>query len=183
MAERDEDEFVAVAEVVKAVGLRGEFKLHPLHDWHAPLLDSPYLLWRAGGTFSAVAARADGACVVVRTPDCATREEAEALVGRQVGFLRSRYAEAAFPKPPGGLPFRYLGRPVVTADGASVGTVTETRRYATQLLLVVAGAAGELLIPAVEPILRADEGLAGPLVIDPPPGLIDDGAVTDDSSD
>jgi 16S rRNA processing protein RimM len=181
MTGQDGDEFVAVAEVVKAVGLRGEFKLHPLHDWYAPLIQSPYLQWHGDGEFAAATVRADGVCVVVGTADCTSREQAESLVGRQLGFLRSRYAEPAFPKPAGGLPFRYLGRPVVTADGVNIGTVGETRRYAAQIVLVIERGGEEVLVPAVEPILRADDGLTGPLVIDPPPGLIDAGATTDDA--
>ena len=39
--------FVPVAEVVKAVGLRGQYKLYPLLDWHPPLLETGPC---AGGT-------------------------------------------------------------------------------------------------------------------------------------
>jgi len=182
---RDEDEFVAVAEVVRAVGLHGEFRLQPLHDWYAPLLGSPYLRWLDGAPFAATGARPDGEGAVVRTADCLDRVAAEARVGRAIGFLRSSYAEPAFPKPPEGLPFRFLGRPVVTAGGAAVGTVAETRRYAGRLVLVIERRGREVLVPAVAPILRPDDGLVGPLVIDPPPGLIDDAeaSVIDDRRD
>jgi hypothetical protein len=42
-----------------------------------------------------------------------------------------------------------------------------------QLLLVVPDDAGEILIPAVAPILRPDDGLEGDLVVDLPEGLLD----------
>jgi hypothetical protein len=40
-------------------------------------------------------------------------------------------------------------------------------------LLVVPVEGGEILVPSVEPILRFDDALEGPLVIDPPEGLLD----------
>jgi hypothetical protein len=42
-------------------------------------------------------------------------------------------------------------------------------------MLVIARGRREILIPAVAPILRPDAATEGPLVIDPPPGLVDDG--------
>ena len=177
---RDGDDFVPIAEVVKPVGLRGQYKLYPLLDWHPPLFETEFLRWRDGAPFRLAASRPDGVCLVVATADCATREEAEARVGREIGFDRSRYLDPSFPRPPEGLPFRYLGRTVVTVAGEEVGRVREVRRYATQVLLVVErGASPEVLVPAVPPILRRDEGLEGPLVIDPPPGLIDGTALSD----
>lgn len=174
------DPFIPVAEVVKAVGLRGEFKLYPLVDWHAELLDSRFLHWRDGTPFRPSGYRSDRSCVVVRTETCTTREGAEALVGREIGFDRGQYLEPDFPRPAGGLPFRYLGRPVETVAGVAVGRVSEVRRYASQVLLVVARPDGsEALVPAVAPILRPGDGLAGPLVIDPPPGLIEGTALLD----
>jgi ribosomal 30S subunit maturation factor RimM len=56
-----------------------------------------------------------------------------------------------------------------------VGTVAEVRFTGGGYTLVVTDPAGkgEILIPAVEPILQADEGLTGALVVDPPEGLLD----------
>ena len=174
------DQFVPVAEVVKAVGLRGEYKLYPLVDWHPDLLESRFLRWRDGAPFRPSDYRSDRSCVVVRTGECVTREGAEALVGRVIGFDRAQYLEPDFPRPPGGLPFRYLGRPVELAGGGAVGRVSEVRRYASQVLLVVTrGDGGEVLVPAVAPILLPDDSLTGPLVIDPPAGLIEGTALQD----
>ena len=167
------DRFVPIAEVVKAVGLRGEVKLYPLLDFHAPLLASRHLVWQDGAPAVFAAARPAGGCVVVQPDGCADRDAAEALVGREVGFWREAYLAADFPRPPQGLPFRYLDRPVVTVQGEAVGTVDEVRRYAAQELLVLRRGEREIMIPAVAPILRPDPGLEGPLVVDPPAGLLD----------
>jgi hypothetical protein len=42
-----------------------------------------------------------------------------------------------------------------------------------QFLLVIPVGDGEILVPAVEPILQPDHRLDGALVIDPPEGLLD----------
>lgn len=99
MTEIPADEFVPVADVVKAVGLRGELKLYPLIDWHEPLLDSGDLAWDDGAPFAPDSWRPQGTCYVVSVPGIGTREGAESAVGRMVGFLRSRYAAPDFPRP------------------------------------------------------------------------------------
>ena len=167
------DSFVPIADVVKAVGLRGEVKLYPLLDFHAPLLESAFLTWGDGASVDLEKARPAGKCVAVNPAGCDDRNQAEALVGRQLGFQRDRYLDAAFPRPQGGLPFRYEGREVQTNDGDILGTVQEVRRYTGQILLVIEHDGREVMIPAVEPILKSDDGLEGPLVVDLPEGLLD----------
>jgi len=167
------DRFVPIAEVVKAVGLKGEVKLYPLVDFHAPLLESRFLRWQDGAAAAFVHGRPSGGCVVAKFAACDDRDAAEAMVGRELGFDREDYIADDFPRPPEGLPFRYLGRTVMTTAGETVGTVDEVRRYAAQVLLVVLRAGCEMLIPAVAPILHPDAGLEGPLIVDPPAGLLE----------
>jgi 16S rRNA processing protein RimM len=167
------EDFVAIGEIVRAVGLRGEVKLYPLIDFHEPLLASGFLEWDDGTPARLRGHRPGGGGVVIRPEGSDDRDAAEGLVGRELGFRRASYLDPAFPRPPAGLAFRFLGRRVVTGDGREVGLVDEVRRVGGQLLLVVPDGAGEILIPAVVPILREDHGLEGDLVIDPPEGLLD----------
>ena len=166
-------EFVPVAEVVKAVGLKGEFKLYPLLDWYEPLLESDVLFWKEGDPVHCERWRINGPCYVVKTDDADDRDEAEGMVGRTVGFLRSRYADPDFPKPQDGLPFRWLGREVLTVEGETLGEVDEVRMPGAHYNLVVPWRGTEVLIPAVPAILVAEEGLDGPLTVDLPEGLLD----------
>lgn len=166
-------DFVPVADVVKAVGLKGEIKIYPFLDWYEPLLDSGYLEWDDGSALETGAWRPAGGCYVLTVEGIADRDAAEAAVGRRIGFLRSRYGEDGFPKPQDGLPFRYLGRSIECVDGETIGEVDEVRAYAAQIMLVVRRDGREILIPAVEPILRRDQAMDGPLVVDPPEGLLD----------
>jgi 16S rRNA processing protein RimM len=168
------DAFVSIGEIVKAVGLRGEIKLYPLLDFHEPLLTSRFLVWQDGTPAEVLRHRpTSGGCYALLVDGCGDRNTAEELVGCELGFARGDYLDPEFPRPAEGLAFRYLERRVVTADGAEVGTVDEVRRAGGTLLLVVPDDVGEILIPAVEPILRHDDGLEGDLVVDPPEGLLD----------
>ncbi len=167
------NEFVPVAEVVKAVGLKGELKLYPLIDWYEPLLGTEDLLWEDQRPVHCERWRVHGPCYVVLTDDASNRDEAEGMVGRTVGFLRSRYADPDFPKPPRGLPFRWLGRNVVTSEGELLGEVDEVRLYGAQYTLIVPRGLAEIMIPAVPAILVAEDGLDGPLTVTLPEGLLD----------
>ncbi|MBU8870536.1 MAG: ribosome maturation factor RimM [Gemmatimonadales bacterium] len=167
------DRFIAIGEVVKAVGLRGEVKLYPLLDFFEPLLDSGFLIWDDGAEVEVVGHRVNGNTVVLKVSGMTDRTAAEGLVGRSLGFDRDNYLQDDFPRPDGGLPFRYLGRLVETVSGEVVGVVEEVRFTVSNYLLVVAGEKMEILIPAVEPILLLNLGLSGNLVIDPPEGLLD----------
>lgn len=169
-------DWIAIAEVVKAVGLKGEVKLYHLIDFYAPLLGSPYLQWDDGGAARVTRERSTRGGTTIALATVTDRSAAEALIGRELGFARQSYLQPDFPRPPEGLPFRYLGREVWTAGGQRIGIVDEVRRYGSQVILVLPSGDREVLIPAVAPILRPDDGLAGPLVIDPPEGLIDGAA-------
>jgi len=165
--------FVAIGEVVKAVGLKGELKLYPLLDFFEPILDSAFLVWGDGRPATVQGYRQAGSCMAVKTNEASDRNGAEALVGRSLGFMSDSYLSETFPRPEGGLPFRWLGRNVVQENGTAIGEVSEVRLGGGQLILVVDGAKGQILVPAVAPILQTEDGLEGDLVIDPPEGLLD----------
>lgn len=168
--------FIVIGEVVKAIGLKGELKLYPLIDYHEPLLDSPYLVWGDGTVVEVERHRPASSCQAVKIRNVSDRSTAESYVGREVGFMSGKYPEPDFPRPVGGLPFRYLGRDVATVGGETVGEVAEVRFTGGGYVLVIPDSregAKEILIPAVEPILAANDDLEGTLVIDPPEGLLD----------
>ncbi len=166
-------DFVSVGEIVKAIGLKGELKLYPLLDYFAELLDSPFVVWQDGSDAKILHHRQAGSCVAIKVTGVNDRNGADRMIGRELGFLRSSYEKEAFPKPEGGLAFRYLGREVRTSGGESVGIVAEVRLAGGQHLLVIPDGGQEILIPAVSPILQPDEGLEGFLTVNPPEGLLD----------
>ena len=175
-AETAPNQFVIIGEIVKAIGLKGEVKLYPLLDFRTELLACDYLVWADGAPVALIKQRPAGSCVALRLRGVDDRNAAEAMVGRELGFMSHSYLAADFPKPDGGLPFRWLGREVQTTTGQRIGIVTEVRVAGAGHMLVVPDpeqADGEIMIPAVPPILRTENELSGVLVIDPPEGLFD----------
>lgn len=63
-----------------------------------------------------------------------------------------------------------------TVDGRDLGEVTEVAHLPAQDLLVVVGPFGEILIPFVHAIVPTVDLVNRTLVIDPPPGLIEESA-------
>ncbi|WP_425248278.1 MULTISPECIES: ribosome maturation factor RimM [Actinomadura] len=66
-----------------------------------------------------------------------------------------------------------IGLAVVTTDGADVGRVADVLHHG-QDLLVVRGPGGERLVPFVAALVPEVDVPGGRLVIDPPPGLLDE---------
>jgi 16S rRNA processing protein RimM len=66
-----------------------------------------------------------------------------------------------------------IGLTVVTADGSDVGQVSDVLHHG-QDLLVVRGSGGEKLVPFVAALVPEVDVPGGRLVIDPPPGLLDE---------
>ena len=100
------------------------------------------------------------------------RDEAEELRGT---WLVVDYADI----PPSDDPDEFhdqelLGLNVVTVDGAGIGTVTEVRHGGQDLLVIGRPGGGEALVPFVAALVPEVDVAAGRLVIDPPPGLIED---------
>jgi ribosomal 30S subunit maturation factor RimM len=167
------EDFIIVGEIVKAVGLKGEIKLYPLINWYEPLLGSRFLVWEDGEKLDLKKWRINGPCYALSIEGVLYRDEAESMVGRKVGFLRSDYLDEDFPKPEKGLPFRYLGREVQTIDGEIIGNVEEVRLHGNQFTLLLQWHERLAMIPAVEPILKFDDKLSGSLIVDLPEGLLD----------
>src|SRR5436190_19298600 len=67
-----------------------------------------------------------------------------------------------------------VGLPVVTLDGSSVGTVQEIRHSAQDLLVIARPGLDEALVPFVRALVPEVDVAGGRIVIDPPPGLLDD---------
>ena len=68
------------------------------------------------------------------------------------------------------------GLPVRTGDGTLIGEVAEVVHLPGQDLLAVKRAAGEVLVPFVAAIVPRVDLDAKEIVIDPPPGLLEDQA-------
>jgi 16S rRNA processing protein RimM len=100
-----------------------------------------------------------------------TREQAEALVGREVLGESERFPEL----PPGEYYwFQVLGLPVVHAgSGAVLGYLAEIWPTGAHDVYVVRQDDREVLLPAVEEVIQEIDLQAGCLKVWPPEGLLD----------
>jgi len=99
-----------------------------------------------------------------------TVEDAEALAGRELRVPADRLTAL----PPGTF-YRHdlVGCRVVTRAGADIGVVTDVEGTMGGSRLVVAGTAGEVLVPFAAAICPEIDPEHKRIVIDPPDGLVD----------
>jgi 16S rRNA processing protein RimM len=109
--------------------------------------------------------------VLVRLAGIDSRDQAETLVGREVEGEAQR-----FPELPAGeyYWFQILGLPVVHAgDGTVLGVLTEIWPTGAHDIYVVRQGKREVLLPAVEEVIREVDLKGGCLKVWPPEGLLD----------
>lgn len=109
--------------------------------------------------------------ILVRLANIDSREEAEALVGREVQGEAHR-----FPELPEGeyYYFQVLGLPVVHAgDGTLIGHLEEIWPTGAHDIYVVRLGKREVLLPAVEEVIQEIDLKAGRLKVWPPDGLLE----------
>jgi 16S rRNA processing protein RimM len=108
--------------------------------------------------------------LLVRFEGVATREAAEELREAELSIPRR---EAA-PLPPGRYyRFELVGLRVRTRAGEELGEVAEVFATGSNDVIVVRGAKGEILLPAIESVLLEVSPERGELRVEVPPGLLD----------
>jgi 16S rRNA processing protein RimM len=169
------DRLVAIGEITRPHGLRGEVRVTPLTD-RAERFErvTECVLWDPARDTREpcriTAARRQGGAVLVSVAGCETVEAASALVGRLVALP----ADEALPLPPGRFyPWQLEGCRVLTEDGREIGRVARIEPAPAQDLWVVSDGAREYLIPAVAEIVVEVDLSAGRVVVRPPDGLLD----------
>jgi 16S rRNA processing protein RimM len=166
---------VAIGEIARAHGLRGEVRVTPLTDRPERFERvTECVLWDATRDEREprriTAARGHGDALIVTFAGCDSVEGTRALVGRLIAVPRTE----ALPPPDGSFyPWQLEGARVTTEDGRPVGRVTGIERSGAQDLWVVAGDGREHLIPAVPEIVIDVDVAAGRVVIRPPEGLLE----------
>jgi len=166
---------VAIGEIARVHGLRGEVRVTPLTDHPERFARvRECVLWDATRdereTRRITTARRHGDALLVTFAGCESPEDARSLVGRLIALPRAE----ALPPPAGSFyPWQLEGARVTTEDGRLVGRVTGIEHSGAQDLWVVAGEGREHLIPAVADIVLDVDVAAGRVVIRPPDGLLD----------
>jgi len=166
---------IAVGKVVKAHGIRGELKVFPYSGRPADFSAYQRLRFQdplrgTSRVCELAQSRTLANLAILRLAGLDEREGAEALRGWEVLVPRESLPQL----PPGGYYWHELdGRAVRTREGMELGRISGRISAGAQDILVVTGAGGEYLIPAVAEIVAglADDGVA--LLVTPPPGLLE----------
>lgn len=175
---------LVVARIGRAHGVRGEVSVEVRTDAPDKRFGAGAVLHVTdGGRFrelaaaghptrlTITAARDHNGTLLLTFAELADRTAAEAL--RDV-LLEAEIADDP-DEPEAWYDHELVGLAVVTGDGAAVGEVVGVEhRPAQDLIVVRRSAGGDRLVPFVHAIVPEVDILGGRLVVDPPPGLLDD---------
>ena len=169
------DRLVAIGEIGRPHGVRGEVRVRPLTDRPERFEDlRDCVLWdevrnrrqpcRITGT------RVHAGALVVAVAGYDSPE----AVGALTGWLLAVPESEALPPPDGHFyPWQLVGCRVLTEDGRDVGRVLRIEGSPAQDLWVVGDERREHLVPAVAEIVREVDLAGRRVVIRPPEGLLD----------
>jgi len=163
-----------VARVARAHGIRGQVILNVETDFPEERFQpgAELFIERAGRVepIRVTTVRFHRDRPVIGLSGIETMNDAEALAGHELRVPAERLA----PLPPNTF-YRHdlVGCRVVTRAGADIGIVTGVEGTMSGSRLVVAGAAGEVLVPFATEICPEIDPAAKRIVIDPPDGLVE----------
>ena len=168
---------IVVALVRNAHGLDGEVLVELLTDDPDEVFVGDRVFWVLGGAgrrpdrLTLTGARRHKGGLLLRFREIADRTAADRLRGRELAVpgdeLRKLDEDEFFLHD-------LVGYQVVRLDGAPVGDVTTSYETGAQLLLGVAAGEREFLIPFGKQLVTEVDREARRIVIDPPPGLLED---------
>ena len=167
------DEMAVVGRIARAHGLRGQVILNLETDFPETRFHPGAELFVMRGTavepLTLTTVRFHGERPVVGVAGVESIEAAESLAGLELRVPANRLASL-----PEGMFYRHdlVGCRVETRLGDPVGVVSEVEGTLGGSRLVVAGAAGEVLIPLASEICTAIDPAAKRIVVDPPEGLL-----------
>jgi 16S rRNA processing protein RimM len=159
--------FVAVARVLGAWGVHGEIKIEPL----APeSVLAPGRTVRAGRQDHTIEeSRGTGGPLLLKLSGVDTREAARALHGKYLAAPERTLeplTEGEYYR------FQLLGLAVRSIDGAELGRVADVFSTPHNDVYVVDGPHGEVLLPAVDDVIRSVNLTEGVITVDIIPGLL-----------
>lgn len=163
-------EYLAIGEVASSHGVRGFFCVHVLTDFPNRFQT---LRWVYFGeehrklTVERVRVLPDRVLMKVEGVDT---PEAARVLSRQLLYVP---VSDAVPLSEGEYYwFQIIGLQVCTEDGRLLGKVTDILATGSNDVYVVHGPEGEVLVPAIEDVIRRIDLDSGQLVIEPLPGML-----------
>ena len=159
--------YVAVGRVIGARGLRGELKIEPLAPQSA--FAAGHTVSISGRDYTIEHGSPGERPIHLKISGVDTREEAMLLRGAYLQAL-----ERDLKPLPAGEYYRFqlVGLAVRSLDGRDLGRVVDVLSTPQNDVYVVEGSHGEVLIPAVDDVVRTIDLAAGVITIDLIPGLL-----------
>jgi 16S rRNA processing protein RimM len=159
--------FVAVGFVRGPHGLRGELKVDPLTD-HAQRFQRGASLWAGDRTYTVRSSRMHQKTLLLQIEGVDTRGQAETWRD-----LLLEIPETELPALAEGEYYRYqlLGMEVADGEGQSLGRIEEVLDTGANDVYAVRNSDGELLLPAIDTVVRQVDVAAGRMVVEVPTGL------------
>ena len=166
---------IAVGKVAKAHGIKGELKVYPFSgnpdDFRGyrqlTLVEPGHGLVKS---YEVAQCRPLGNLVLLQLAGLSGRSAAEGLRGWEV-----RIARELLPTPGAGIFYWHEleGLPVISDGGRELGKITSLLTTTAHDILVITGAGGEYLIPAVAECVAGFTADGKGLMVTPPPGLLE----------
>ena len=167
----DKSCLVPVGKVVRTHGVRGALKVLPYGETMGEMEAGEKLILLEGGVqrqLTLTSLRAQQRVWIARFEEIQNMDQAQALTGKDVFIDKDR-----LPALPEGeyYHFQLIGLSVETIDGEPLGTLSAIFQTAGNDVYAVESEGKELLIPAVEDVIREVDLLHGKLIVDLPEGL------------
>ncbi len=164
-----EQTLLAVGKVTRPHGVAGEVKVQ-LAPGYEDLLTSVERVYLGDSRrpHRVLLCRPHQGALLLRLERVASRDDAEALCGAAVLI-----SPKDLPSLPAGsyYPHQLIGLRVLRTSGEEIGRLSEILRTGSNDVYVVQKASGQLLLPALESVIRSVDLVAGTMVVDVPAGL------------
>jgi 16S rRNA processing protein RimM len=160
------DTAVTIGRITAAHGIRGEVKVEPLTDF--PQRFQPgSRLWLDGAPHDVERGRPQGRNVILKLRGVDSRTQAEALAGKAL------LAPEAAPIEDEGVYYLHdvIGLRVEDTAGQTLGRLAEVLSTGSNDVYVVRGDRGELLLPALDDVIRQVDLPGGRILVDVPDGI------------
>jgi 16S rRNA processing protein RimM len=157
---------VSVGRVVSAHGVHGDLKVESLTDF-PERFRAGSRLWLEGVPRTVERSRQQGKMLVVKLEEIDSRTQAEALRGEQLMVPQAQAIEQES--------VYYLhdiiGLEVVEASGNALGEVVDVLATGANDVYVVQGMTGQMLLPALDDVIKHVDLAARRILVDVPEGL------------
>jgi 16S rRNA processing protein RimM len=164
-------EYITIGIIMSAVGLNGEIRVDPATDFPEERFKPGAIVYIDGVRHNVETYRLHKGQPVIKLADIADQTQATALSGQRLEIHRDQVKTSP---EDGYYYFQLEGLEVWTVEGQLLGKITQILPTGSNDNFVVRDAAGgEILIPAIDEVVRTVDLEGGRLVIEPLPGLLE----------